>query len=174
MAFRTRGPARDGGHHLASEIPLGRLHRPGLLVASGSAARPPAALAKGPVRIVAKRPSGSLLILRKTELALSGQARDVPRRSLRVPLAAIVHVTAKAAPTEVLRLAAPARRPDAAADAPVASPPRRGRAALLLREAVTLALFVATLAGMYYLGRTHGFQNVIIVPEPWNRHSALG
>lgn len=157
MAFRTRGPAPDGGHESGPD--RSPAHAPALAGSSG--------------RIVAKRPAGSLLVLRRAEIALSGQARDVPRRPVRVPLAAIVHVTSRAAPDRVLRLAAPARRPDVAASAP-SPPPRRGRVALAMREAVTLALFVATLAGMYYLGRTHGFQNVIIVPEPWSRHSALG
>lgn len=72
----------------------------------------------------------------------------------------------------LMRLAASAPPPRATGDA--ATPKRAAsRAACRIREAVTIALFVATLAATYYLGRTHAFQNVIIVPEPWTQGSKM-
>ena len=87
-------------------------------------------------------------------------AGRTPRRLVRVPPAALM-TTASEAP--VARLAA----------TPSASASSGSRAAYVVREAVMLVMFVVTLAATYYLGRTHAFQNVIVVPEPWSRHSTL-
>ncbi|HMO28495.1 hypothetical protein [Enterovirga sp.] len=106
--------------------------------------------------------------LRRAELVLAGQGRAIARRATRIPAEAVVGLGAALSapsarePTPVLAAGAAGR--DIANDNLAASGGRT-----LLREVLFLLVFGATLAGTYYLGRLHGTQNVIVVPEPASR-----
>lgn len=112
----------------------------------------------------------TLPALRQAELALSHQGRAVARRPRRVPSDAIVSLGATLAS---------ARRESGEPSAGMGSvandnvPYLSSRTRTLLREITFLAIFVATLAGTYYLGRTHSFHNVIVVPDAGQRANRI-
>jgi hypothetical protein len=102
----------------------------------------------------------TLPALRRAELILSGKGRAVARRATRIPADAIVGIGAKASPLR--------RAEDRKAKASVANDNQRRlspKVRTFLREMLFLLLFGATLAGTYYVGRLHAFQNVIVVPD---------
>lgn len=113
--------------------------------------------AEAPPRAEAKQ---TLPALRRAELILSGKGRAVARRATRIPADAIVGIGSKASPLR--------RAEDRKAKANVANDNQRRlspKVRTFLREMLFLLLFGATLAGTYYVGRLHAFQNVIVVPD---------
>lgn len=179
MAFRAQDTAGQGGPEFGSET-SGSGPDP-IVILPGARPSGTAAVVSGRIRPPATRAPVSDLALRQAEPALAGQGRGVPRRLVRVPLGSVVPGKSTSSSMQVvprppaMRLAASAPPPRATEDAATPKPPLStvSRAAYVLREAITIALFVATLAATYYLGRTHAFQNVIVVPEPWTRSSKL-
>lgn len=128
------------------------------------------------------RPGSLPAVLRRTEMALADAARPVGRRAVRIPAGSIVVVRSRPALAPPARLAmlpppsgsaAPPHVPGAN-DNGLASSPRRRLVRIVLREMMALTLLAATLAAVYYVGRMHAFQNVIVVPEPWSDRSAIG
>ena len=126
------------------------------------------------------RASGPVPVLRKAELALASQGRAVARRAVRVPADAFVAVRTRpalAAPVRPLALppASTGSGPVPAGAGAVLAPSRGSRILrIVLREAIAFALLAATLAAVYYAGRLHALQNVIVVPEPWSDRTQLG
>ncbi|TDR94437.1 hypothetical protein [Enterovirga rhinocerotis] len=112
-----------------------------------------------------ERRSANVPALRQAELVLSGTSRAVARRMVRIPADSIVSVSGSGLRQSFLpaETAAPRR----CANDNVAGDGRR--VPTWLREMLFLAIFVATLAGTYYLGRQHAAENVIIVPETSER-----
>lgn len=115
-----------------------------------------------------KRGAEMLPALRRAELVLAGQGRAIARRATRIPAEAIVGLGARLSaaprPEPSSALAAGTAGGDSANDNVARSVGRT-----LLREVFFLLVFGATLAGTYYLGRLHGMQNIIVVPEPGSR-----
>lgn len=138
------------------------------------------------IRRLDRCPVEMLPALRRAEAVLGGQERGVGRRPVRVPLDAVVGVRTRPAlpaPPPTLRLGASPSSGvtrEAERSAPTANdngPPQvvtRSRVRAVLRELAALALLAVTLAAVYYVGRMHAFQNVIVVPEPWSTRSMLG
>ena len=107
--------------------------------------------------------------LRQAELALSGQDRAIARRPLRIPAGDTVACGSDRSRTASLRSGGPTEANDNAAS----SQPKFGRIRTMAREVLFMALFAATLAGVYHLGRLHSVQNVIILPDPDRRGVAV-
>lgn len=115
-----------------------------------------------------RRGAEMLPALRRAELVLAGQGRAIARRATRIPAEAIVGLGARLSaaprPEPSPALAAGPAGGDSANDNVARSAGRT-----VLREVFFLLVFGATLAGTYYLGRLHGMQNIIVVPEPGSR-----
>lgn len=120
-------------------------------------------------RLPAARHSEMLPALRKAELILANQGRAIARRARRVPSEAIVALGAALGTQKAEHRLD--RRPGAVANDNSNRVDPKTR--MLLREIVFLIIFGATLAGTYYLGRMHGFHNVIVVPDSKSQTNRL-
>jgi hypothetical protein len=95
--------------------------------------------------------------IRRTDLAEIRQSRPLRRRPRRIPTDAVVMID----PGSVPAPPADTRSSNANDNQPYLPPKVRS----VLREMIFLTIFILTLAGTYYVGRTHGFHRVIWVPD---------
>lgn len=136
--------------------------------------------ARSPRPDVPRRPE-TLPALRAAERMLARQERTVGRRAVRIPDDAFVSIASRAlpAPPRVLQLSAPAA--EAEAEAVAAAPASADRAAAaaapvrrpVLRTVFFLLVFLTTIVLAYWSGRMRGYENVIVVPAPWDDRATV-
>lgn len=130
--------------------------------------------ARSPRPDVPRRPE-TLPALRAAERMLARQERTVGRRAVRIPDDAFVSIASRAlpAPPRVLQLSAPEAVAAAPAPAdraaPAAAPARRP----VLRTVFFLLVFLTTIVLAYWSGRMRGYENVIVVPAPWDDRASV-
>lgn len=104
--------------------------------------------------------------------ASGGPLEPFRKRSPRVPPSSIVLVGRGRIPR--LPVLGPPARPISANDNPMPDRPvPAGKRRSLARQMFFLAILMATIAGAYLNGRQHGFQKVILVPEPLSLDSEI-